>query len=241
MTDSIQSNSSNRLIDRVFSFPDARSFLAMFVPFAALFALVLATSISLVLLHEWRAISISDATVKFIKLREEGSLGELFEFVLLLFVVAGLIFISRRTSFGMFMLTAALYLWIAADDFFAIHEHLGDVVTALLPSVDERIAEVVAFVPFGIVAILVTLRVSLKADFHVQNAVFVALIWLIGFFAVGIDLLHSLIPSTVKPLLDRPLALVEDGGEMFAIVLSATYTAYLLRWYLRRSAASMRP
>ncbi|KQW77744.1 hypothetical protein ASC89_21555 [Devosia sp. Root413D1] len=60
-----------------------------------------------------------------------------------------------------------------------------------------------------------------------------ALIWILGSLAVGVDFLHSLLPDDLAFRPDRILGLIEEGGEMLVVSAANAYSAYLLRWYFR--------
>lgn len=224
--------SHRRYLARAFAFPDAARFFLIFTPLVTITILIVSVAV-VVAVGIYPPGVVDASTLEFLRMTHERSLAEFYEFALLLFTSVALLFISRRAHHAMFSVVALGYLWVAADGFLGIHEYVGNTLAAMVPGLDSDIGELVEFVPFGLFLIVVSLRQSVANDAALQNAILVALIWILGLFAVGLDFLHSLVPTNLAFRPDRILGLIEDGGEMLVITAASAYAAYLLRWYFR--------
>lgn len=219
-----------RYLERAFAFPDAARFLLILSPLVTITILIVSAAI-VVALGIYPPGAVDASVLEFLRITNEQSLGEFYELALLLFTSAALLSISRRTYDAVFSVVAVGYLWVAIDGFLSIHEYLGRTLAAMVPGLDTDIGELVAFVPFGVFLVVVSLRQSVANDVALQNAIMVALIWILGLLAVGVDFLHSLVPTDLAFRPDRILGLIEDGGEMLVIAVAGAYAAYLLWWY----------
>jgi hypothetical protein len=162
----------------------------------------------------------------------EGGYGEVFQYTKFLWTAILIGWFAAKNRAWRFTSWSIVFLCFLADDSLAIHETLGALVAA---SVNFELPRGVAPVDFGEFATLVSAAAALAilvfaaqlgAGRNVKHAFMelAALVALLGFFGVAMDLLHGFLGA--DPKLDFMMGTLEDGGEMIA--------ASLLVWYCFR-------
>jgi hypothetical protein len=148
------------------------------------------------------------------KIDQEDSLSEAWENFKL--VAAGLLlfagFTKRRNWPILPFAFCALYL--AADNHFQIHEQIGGSSSSSAP-----IGEVMfsALVAFALAVAAISLAYVAPATQPAEPLAAASAIGLFGGFAVGADAIHYIFHQS--SLLNQPLTVLEDGGEIVAISL----------------------
>ncbi len=136
----------------------------------------------------------------------------------LLFAVA-----ARRRS-APALIWALIFLFVLADDAGQLHERVGSRLgnTLALPELGsfraDHLGELVYFAVTGMVTvtvILIALRIGDNEDWTLSRmlVLWLALLAVVG---VALDAIHSALRRTA---LNRPLALIEDGGEMIILTI----------------------
>lgn len=130
-----------------------------------------------------------------------------------------------------FLALAALFALPALDNLFRVHENVGGVIAELLGrrrgGTVAQLGEVVAFLGLG-ASVLVLFGASLRHTDAVTRGIALmglGIGFMIGLFAVGVDLVHMLalrvvgIPTPAS----RVITLIEEGGELLSISLGLAF------------------
>ncbi|MDK3019700.1 hypothetical protein [Pseudodonghicola flavimaris] len=151
-------------------------------------------------------------------------------------------FIELRSRVMIFL--AALYGFIWFDDSVSFHERAGGKIGAVLnlPKTlglgPQELGELLAWAMGGVFVALVFLwfwRRRRAGDLGVVVPFLLCFVWLV-FFGMVVDMLHALLP----PQFSEAAGVIEDGGEMLVIAVSAALALGLARHgtaYYRRIAA----
>ncbi len=174
----------------------------------------------------------------------DGGYGELWQYLKILLVIAFLLLLAVRaeTTDRPLSLTWLLaFAWLLVDDALQIHENLALALAGLsVPDPEQQygllaVIEMLIMLFSGLV-ILVALYLSSRRATRVALAWSLALIGglaLFASFAIGVDLIHSLVRSRwLHPL----LGLIEESGEMFSLSI---IVLVLLRWQAQRPAPAL--
>jgi hypothetical protein len=149
-------------------------------------------------------------------LGKELSLPEIWNYLKWVSVVLLLALTALRGGPRWTIPMALVFLIILADDSLAIHEHLGPALAPVLPDAISGMAgsEATAFALFGLAILGLVIgawRMRRPTDTPGPGT----LLWLLaalGFFVVGVDVLHDTIPMGLVAY--SLMVIVEDGGEM---------------------------
>lgn len=183
-------------------------------------------------------------------LTEDGALPEIFMYVVEFICAAACLYSFGKTGKKAFLFFALLFGFITFDDSFSYHERLGEVIEHSLQRYGlskgaEDIGELVAWGIAGILFLpplawcLLRMQKDELGIYLVFALVFAGLV----FFAVGMDLIHSVTKIVfdrndhLVKLLRQALGRIEDGGELLMVSLAAC-TAVL---YARRGSPQADP
>jgi hypothetical protein len=176
-------------------------------------------------LHGYRA--------RFLSLTTERGLPELVMDALVLVAAVLTARLFFRTGLRGFLFVAGLLLFVAVDDFFALHESFGLYVAdrVTLPDIagipGNALAELAFMILFGLVCIPFLLWAvwGFQPDNLAVLVLYGVLFALFAGFAVGVDVLHSLAQSS---FMDRLMGWIEDGGEV--LVMTSVSAVAILQW-----------
>lgn len=154
----------------------------------------------------------------------DQSIPEFFQYLKELWIalIMGTVFWIRKNLIYLFW--AFLFFFFLIDDFAAVHEHIGSLVSkdmnmeakfGLRPA---DFGELFAILIVGILFVLPLLIVFPKSDTEgkITSLVLTALVLGLVFFGVFVDLIHAASHHLSK-YLSKFLAVVEDGGEMLVM------------------------
>ena len=167
------------------------------------------------------------------RLDREGSISENWEAVLLLSCGAVFLlccFLSRRSVFAT---PAVATVYMALDGRMELHEHAAKWVAPGQQDVGELIF--MLFVGGVIGASLFATYLNARPRERTQLVAICFLMGVFGLAAVGVDALHAYLRTRI-PILNEPLVLVEDGGELlvitglFAVAIACLSEAVRHRW-----------
>lgn len=166
-------------------------------------------------------------------IEQDRSYAEIFQYVKTYWVVLLLGALAWRTRESVFVAWMLLYTHLLFDDAFFIHEDGGAAMAARLGYVGamglrpEDLGELTISAIIGVVflaLILITYRRGGR-DARNSSADLAALVGLLVFFGVFVDMVHIIVEAAWAKL---TLAIIEDGGEMVAMSLTCWYVLRLL-------------
>lgn len=151
----------------------------------------------------------------------DGSYVEIYQYIkmFLLALFTGLLAYHKKS--WLYLGWAVLFVVFLLDDSLRIHERLGEEVAELFDIGNhfgfqaEDLGELLIYALIGIPPILFIMWHYFRYDDKTQREVsnyLILLIFLLIFFAVGVDLFHSLF--TEYSLISVLLGIVEDGSEL---------------------------
>lgn len=146
----------------------------------------------------------------------------------LLGAVAGLVLLRRRDGDGVYLVLAAVVLWVVLDDAARLHELGGNVflrlgVEPVGPVGAQQLGELAVWAVAGsitVVALWITYRRAGATARHRTQALIVALAVLVG-FALVVDTIDSSITPYVNSWVQTGMALAENGGELVSMTVIA--------------------
>ncbi|WP_221585044.1 hypothetical protein [Microbacterium sp. G2-8] len=145
---------------------------------------------------------------------ERGYGEQLFTFTMFGVCVL-LLWAARRFRAPVLVGWLALFAFIVLDDWFLVHERMGEHVAETFAAVSHRmIGELIYLAAAGLVLAIViaVLHVLTRGIGRAISAnLLVLFLWLVV-LSVGVDPLHELLHEI--PVMDASLALIEDGGEI---------------------------
>lgn len=154
----------------------------------------------------------------------DHSLPEIFCYLELLAASGILLLAYRRTGLSLCLGLALILLLMMLDDSLQLHELIGAFLAEMfhIPAFagvkSKDTGELLAWALLGLVVGLTGLVALLRTPFASWSHfyVMVALVGLLGFFAVGIDFLHDpiCVATTGFAYCTQIFDLIEDGGEM---------------------------
>ena len=154
------------------------------------------------------------------RLTRDRSYSEYVEYTKTLLIAVAAFLCLRRDRAPVFLSIAAAALLLLADNSLEVHERVGrwtGANTAISPNVGELVA--FALLSLAIVSLMVIgIRRSQSKD-RLVGLLFAGCLAAVGFFAVGVDLVHGYFRYAWRPL-EEALGLLEDGGELLAITLA---------------------
>ena len=163
-----------------------------------------------------------------LKIDIEGGYGEVFQYAKYLGAAILIGWFAAKNRAWRFASWSIVFLYFLAEDSFAIHETLGDLVASRINFELPMGLESVDFGDLTLVSAAAALAIlvfaaQLGAGRNVKHAFMelAALALIVGLFSVAADLLHDLYEA--DPLLDFLLGTLEDGGEMLAVSLLVWY------------------
>jgi hypothetical protein len=168
---------------------------------------------------------LSPEMAHFYRISEQGSLGEFAGYIATQMAVIFVVTIAVRLQSPLHMAVAVLLEYLLLDDMFMLHEAMGFGIAkrflsgeTLFPA--EALGELCFGVLFcsGIIGVFVVATRASTPYLRSLCALFFAPICLLAFCAIGVDFVHSLVPRSAK-YLDGMVALIEDGGELFAMFM----------------------
>lgn len=160
-------------------------------------------------------VGIQDEMLQF-RMDEEGSLSELWEFVMLLASFALLTVSSVQKARRAYLVPALVLLYMALDGRMRIHESVG---WSLWPE-NGHFGEFLYMSAMG-AAFLLALIWAIRRSSAVQKSeltCYAVLLVLFGLFGTALDLLHIFLSKLIARS-DNLVAWVEDGGELLIISL----------------------
>lgn len=174
-------------------------------------------------------------------LSTEGSLGELFEYIMTGAGGLCLAMLAIRHRSGTACLIAALMFYITIDNSMELHEviggYLGQYIGPVGPLGSGAAGELMALSIFGF-AVLIALFLSLRGEatpLKAGGGIIIGLIIAAAFFAVGIDALHAMVPHD-KIFLNLAASGIEDGGELICFTLAGAVCMMMLAANRREAA-----
>jgi hypothetical protein len=162
----------------------------------------------------------------------EGGFGECFQYAKLGVTAGLLLLIYARRRAPSYLALAVVFAYLLLDDAFQIHEFVGLHLVSrlglagLVGARPQDSGELIVMAATGSV-LLAQLALAYRASGTEDRRpvpVYLALLILLAFFGVFVDMLHMALRGIVTGL-----ALVEDGGEMLVVSLIVAYTACLYR------------
>lgn len=151
--------------------------------------------------------------------------AEVFGYVKLVAITALLLDTARLSGRGLYLIWAVIFALAGIDDAFAIHERIG--AAAVAPALSAIgsdalrgwLGELAIWVVFGGPLVLAVLLATRRATGETRRNGIALLLLLAAFVvcAAGVDLLHSLLETTITGA-HLLLTVIEDGGEQ--VVLS---------------------
>jgi hypothetical protein len=168
---------------------------------------------------------LSPEVARFYRLSEQGSLGEFTGYITMQMAVLFTLMLSIQLQSSLHMMIAVLLEYLLLDDMFMLHEAAGSSMAQLLFSKQSLLPSVaLGELCFGGMFCLVMVGVFVVATrastpyLRSLCALLFAPLCLLAFCSVGVDFLHALVSRDAK-FLDGIMALVEDGGELLAMLL----------------------
>lgn len=162
-------------------------------------------------------------------LGKEGSVPEIWNYLKWASIALLLLGTALRGGPRWTIPMALVFAIILADDSLAIHEHLGPALAPVLPDALKGMAgsEAIAFGLLGLVVLGLVIA-AWRMGRHTEGPGPRTLLWLLaalGFFVVGVDVLHDTIPMGLVAY--SLMVIVEDGGEtvVASLMLAHVYGA----------------
>lgn len=163
--------------------------------------------------------------------------GETFQYLNALFIAGCFLWLGLKFKRAIFYCWSAIFAYILLDDSLEIHEMLGyqlgaflDRNIAPLAGIGGSAGEIIVFGFFGIILFIPLFLSYFKtANKHLKIASQDLFILFSGilFFGIGMDLLHDF--AVTGTLLNGMMGLIEDGGEMVMMSITAWYTWTFIR------------
>jgi hypothetical protein len=161
-------------------------------------------------------------------LEVDRGFSEIFQYLKEFWIALALGVLALRKRSRLYGVLATLFFYILLDDAAKLHEKFGAIISQRFAFSDlwglqaQDFGELlfysgVTLVFAGLIAL--TYRTGQTAEKRTMRQLIV-LLGLFACFAVGVDLLHS---AVLIPALDPLLIALEDGGELIAMSMIATY------------------
>ncbi len=178
-------------------------------------------------------------------LRKDQGYAEFFQYLKAFWIGFLLVWQTRRAADPRYLVWAALFGYMLADDYLMLHENIGAAAAIQLGIGDrwglrgQDFGELGFYMLVGgffFVLLLIAYSVGSR-NFRRASVGLFALIFVFAFFAVVADLLHIMLPF---PALERVFDVIEDGGEMAAmsLILWFVYARLLLNRRFARDELS---
>jgi hypothetical protein len=159
---------------------------------------------------------------------EDGSIAELYGDLQLLAAVVALVLVWRATGVSVYAAWALTFTALVADDFFQIHERVGEMLvdTLSLPSVAglgaQDLGELVVWAAAGIVlgGMLVVSHLQAGPRHQSDSWLLAAATGLLALFAVALDMVHPIVKRlTGQETLTSLMSYAESAGELLTMTL----------------------
>ncbi|HEY9612791.1 hypothetical protein [Allocoleopsis sp.] len=199
--------------------------------------LFLATDLVFIILH-LLYLNTDFVSNKYFSIQEDRGYAEIFQYIkeYWIFLLLGILAIKQRSL--LYLGWSLLFFYVLLDDFFAIHENLGEIASErlrLLPVFNLRavdFGEVIVSACVGLF-FLFFLAIAYRFGSRISRETskyLIIMLFALAALGIAVDLLHSMLRfSSMEPL----LVLVEDGGEM--LVMS------VIAWFVFRCSESLYP
>jgi len=160
----------------------------------------------------------------------DGSYPEIYGYVKEAFLTLLFVAAYARTRQAVYLALALLFAICALDDSMALHEAMGRYLAATT-GVSQSTGGLVGWSLLGSIPMLAIIAAYRRSDptsrRHAEAALLAFAILL--FFAVGMDLVHSVVEQYVSGF-QTILTLLEDGGELLALTLLCTISLAIVRF-----------
>ena len=159
---------------------------------------------------------------------EDGSVAELYGHVQLLAAVVALVLVWRASRVSVYGAWALAFTALVADDFFQIHERVGEVLvdTFSLPAVAglraQDVGELVVWAVAGIVlgVLLVVTHRRASPRHRSDSWLLAAATVVLALFAVALDMVDAVVKRlTGQGTLTSLMDYAESGGELLTMTL----------------------
>jgi hypothetical protein len=195
-----------------------------------LFALLVA-DVAFVLAHYlWTTGVLGDALFS---LEKDRGYPEHFQYMKVLSIVIMLLLVTFRTKMIGYGVWSLLFFYLLLDDALQIHEAFGVYLASsfeFAPAIGLRAVDFGELAVSGIAAIvflvsLAFIYVSETGGFRMASRHLLLLLFALAFFGIFVDMLHVAVDMGWR--VTWLLGVIEDGGEMVAISLMASYVFLL--------------
>lgn len=192
-----------------------------------LLILLLSADIFLILLNSlWSLYSHSPILIV---VSADGSYPEFYQYLKEFWIVCLILSIYKQNKEIGYLAWAVLFFYMLLDDCLEIHEKFGGIIEEYfgLNSIPIDIGELsaTAFIALFIFSFLGISYYYGKDIFKRVSREILVFILLIVFFGVFVDTVHSALH--LSRALDFLASIIEDGGEMIAMSITASYFFYL--------------
>lgn len=218
-----------------------RPFPAVTLSFRTLFLALLAIDLAFILCNVIAALAkdlaLVSAVPPMLKITEDRSIPEYFNYLEWLVIFAGLLWLGLRDRWLAPLLWSAVFFLILIDDSFQVHEQIGRLVSTYLALPDftlfygSDIGEIIVFSAMGALAIGITLILLTRRDMVSRwlSRRYFLIVLALAFFGVGVDAMHSIIAHMTEGtrfamVLAQLFGMIEDGGEMVIASLAVAMT-----------------
>ncbi len=197
--------------------------------------LFLATDLVFIILH-LLFINTDFISNKYFSIEEDRGYAEIFQYIKEYWIVLLLSVLAVKQRSILYLGWSLLFLYVLLDDFFAIHERLGEIVSErlfLLPMFNLRAIDFGEVIVSACVGLFFLLFLALAYRFGSRisrevSKFLILMLFALACFGVAVDMLHSMLRfSSLKDI----LGLLEDGGEM--IIMS------VIAWFVFRFSESL--
>lgn len=196
-----------------------------------LFYIFLATDIGFMILHLIYAYSSLSLNPAF-SIEQDHGYAEIFQYLKEYWIVLLVCFIAVQTRSFLYLIWSLLFFYLLLDDFFLIHEKLGEFLgqeLALSNWLNLRARD------FGELAVSATVGlfflICLAAAYRFGDRLFrqiskclIVMLFALAAFGIVVDMIHIVFESSA---IDPIFTIVEDGGEMIVMSVIACFVFLL--------------
>jgi len=199
-----------------------------------LLSLLLATDILFIALHVIYKTTDLTRNSSF-SLEMDRGYPEVFQYIKEYWIALLFLFLALKNHVSVYAAWSLLFIYLLLDDYFQIHEIAGELISEKLNfpaifnlrSVDLGELLVSSSVSlFFLILITITYRFSNSRAKEVSKYI-IALLFLLAFFGIVIDMAHIMLGSLSIKLLNDFMGLLEDGGEHLVMTLIAWFVFLL--------------
>jgi hypothetical protein len=165
-----------------------------------------------------------------LRITQDHSLPETFNYAKWAVTVACLAAAFRRTRLPLFASLATVFLIVLLDDTLMIHEQVGDRLRTLTGW--DQSGELVSFAGVAVISLLILIPglLDLPRAIRPQAVRFIGVLVALAVCSVVIDFAHALVDYSLAVQSNRLAGLVEDGGEMLLASVATAYAVAAWRW-----------